>query len=115
MAYNENIGIRIAQALAAREVDFVEKKMFGGLGFMVNDKMCCGVVKDELMLRVMEDRYEEVLEMPHVRPMDFTNRPMKGFVFVEPAGLENDAQIKQWLNLGLDFAENGVVKSKKKK
>lgn len=115
MAYNEHLGHRIAQILADKEVEFSEKKMFGGLGFMLNDKMCFGVVKDELMLRVLDNRYEDVLSMPHARPMDFTGRPMTGFVFIENEGFASDGQLERWLDMGIEFAEKGVVKTKKKK
>lgn len=115
MAYNEQLGQRIAQILMDDAVEFSEKKMFGGLDFMLNDKMCFGVVKDELMLRVLDSRYDEVLSMHHARPMEFTGRPMTGFVFIENEGFATDGQLKRWLDMGLEFAEKGIVKSKKKK
>ena len=66
---------------------------------MLDGKMCCGIVKDDLMLRVLDEKYESVLEMPHAREMDFTKRQMKGFVYVDEAGWETDAQLGRWLDL----------------
>lgn len=115
MAYNENLGRRVAHILAERGADFTEKKMFGGLGFMLNDKMCCGIVKEDLMLRVMDEHFERLLHEPHARPMEFTGRVMKGFLFIDNEGVESDAALARWLDFGLEFAEKGEVKSKKKK
>ncbi len=79
MAYSERLGSRVREILEeGGDVD--ERKMFGGLAFMVNGHMCCGVIGDDLVLRVGADRAEQVLEEPHARPMDFTDRPLKRFV-----------------------------------
>ena len=78
--------------------------MFGGLAFLVNGNMAVGVVGDELMVRVGPDRYEEALRAPHARPMDFTKRPMRGFVFVGPAGFEEDEDLRHWIERGVRFA-----------
>lgn len=115
MAYNEELGRRVAVLLTVIGVSFTEKKMFGGLGFMINGKMSVGIVKDDLMLRVLDDDYENVLEMPNVRPMDFTGRPMKGFVYVAPEGFAEDASLRKWLAYGIEFGKYGAVKSKAKK
>lgn len=115
MAYNEQLSIRIHNILAELNVSFIEKKMFGGNAFMINDKMCIGIMKEELMLRVMDEFYESLLEENHVNPMNFTGKIMKGFVFIEPEALSTDNQLRKWIKYGLDFAERGVFKSKKKK
>jgi hypothetical protein len=103
VAYDERLAGRIRSALAGRD-GIAERKMFGGLCFLVHGRMCCGVLKDELCLRVGPDRYEEALLEPHARPMDFTGRPMRGFVFVAPAGLEADGALAKWLGWASDFA-----------
>ena len=80
MAYDEGLAQRVREVLAERS-DLSERKMFGGLCFLVNGNMCCGVVRDELMVRVGPDAYDESLSLPHARKMDITGRPMKGFVY----------------------------------
>ncbi|MEM7301083.1 MAG: TfoX/Sxy family protein [Pseudomonadota bacterium] len=81
-----------------------EKKMFGGVCFMLNGNMLCGPVKNgDLMLRVGKDYEDEVRARPHTRPMDFTGKPMKGFVFVDQAGLETEAELKEWVSLARRF------------
>ena len=87
--------------------------MMGGLTFMVNGKMCVGIVKDELMVRVDPELYESALEKPGAKPMDFTGRPMRGFLFVEPLGMKDDASLTYWLELALEF--NKRAKSSKKR
>ena len=89
MAYDEGLAERLRVVLAQRE-DIVEKKMFGGLAFMVRGSMCVGVSGDELMARVGPDQYDEALTLPHARHMDFTGRPMKGFVYIGTEGTESD-------------------------
>jgi TfoX/Sxy family transcriptional regulator of competence genes len=78
--------------------------MFGGIAFMVRGNMCAGVIKDDLMLRVGTERYEDVLARPGARPMDFTGRPMKGMIYVDPRAIESDASLQEWVGLGLAFA-----------
>jgi TfoX/Sxy family transcriptional regulator of competence genes len=102
MSYDEKLAERIRRALGPRD-DVEERKMFGGLAFLQGGRMFCGIAKDELMVRVGPDGYEAALEKPHVRPMDFTGRPMKGYVFVEPAGSRTDAALRTWVNLGAKF------------
>ncbi len=113
MAYDEYLAERIGKILSSKKVNFIEKKMMGGLCFMVDDKMCLGVVKDALMARVDPDIYEEALNREGARPMDFTGRPMKGYVFVEPEGVDMEADLESWVDLCLDF--NPRAKSSKKK
>ncbi len=114
MAYNEDLGLRIVRKLAELGVDFAEKKMFGGLAFMINDKMCVGIVKDQLMLRVMDEHYDALLEENNVHPMEFTGKTMRGFLFIDPQAFETDSGLMRWINYGLEFGEKGIVKSKKK-
>jgi TfoX/Sxy family transcriptional regulator of competence genes len=113
MAYNEHLGERIAQIFKARKVKFEKKKMMGGLCFMVDDKMCAGVVKDELMVRIDPGIYDWALKKRHCRHMDFTGRPMKGFLLVEPQGIDLDTDLESWIQLCLDY--NPKAKSSKKK
>ena len=101
--YDEGIAQRIREQLD-EQAGLAEKRMFGGLAFLVNGNMAVGVVGDELMVRVGPDRYEEALRAPHARPMDFTKRPMRGFVFVSPAGFEEDEELHRWIERGVRFA-----------
>ena len=103
MAYNEKLADRIRGALAHLS-ELTEKKMFGGLSFMLGGHMCCGIVKDDLVVRLDPDRYETALAKPHARPMDFTGRPMKGMVYVGPEGYRTDEGLKYWLDQALSFA-----------
>jgi hypothetical protein len=108
MSYDEKLAARIREVLADRH-DVIEKKMFGGLCFMVADKMCCGLTKSDFMVRVGPDQHAAALEELHARPMDFTGRPMKGMVYVAPAGLRTRASLEKWVNRGLAFvAANGA-------
>ena len=103
MPYNEELVERVRGVLAKKR-NVGERKMFGGLTFMVRGNMACGVEKERLMVRVGPDAFDDALGQPHARPMDFTGRPMKGFVFVEPAGLKKDKDLKAWVQRGVDFA-----------
>ena len=80
-----------------------ERKMFGGLAFMLDGHMCCGIVGHDLMLRLGKDQAAQALEQPHVRPMDFTGRPMSGMVYIAPGGLDDDA-LNRWLTQAAAFA-----------
>ena len=102
MAYDEGVAQRVREALIDQS-DVVEKKMFGGLAFMVRGHMCCGVVGGELMVRVGPEGYEGALSQKHARQMDFTGKPMKGFVYVAPAGFEDDGDLKSWVDRALGF------------
>ena len=103
MAYNEILADRIRGVLAHRS-DLTEKKMFGGLSFMLGGNMCCGIMKDDLVLRVYPDSYETALARPHARPMDFTGRPLKGMVYVGLEGYKTDEELKGWRDQALSFA-----------
>jgi hypothetical protein len=83
-----------------------EKKMFGGLAFMLNGNMCFGTIKDDLVVRLGPEHYKDALAMPHTRPMDFTGRPIKGFVYVDSKGWSNDATLKKWLDMGIGYASS---------
>lgn len=115
MAYNEILGARISDYLISRNENFVAKRMFGGLCFMVNDKMCMGIVGDELMARVGPDVYENCLTNAHCNEMDFTGKAMKGFVYVGTDGLVNDSELEHWLNLCLAYNPFAKATKKKKK
>lgn len=105
MPYDESLAERVRKAVSHRS-DVVEKKMFGGLSFMVNGYMACGVLKDDLMVRVGPDRFQDALARPGARPMDITGRPMKGFVFVSREGHESDEALAEWMRLAVEFAES---------
>ena len=102
MSYDDKTADRVRKILSPR-LDVVEKKMFGGLCFMVNDSMCCGLTNAAFMVRVGPDRCEEALAQPHARPMDFTGRPLAGMVYVEPAGYKTDVALAKWVQRGVDF------------
>ena len=103
MAYDEGLAGRIRNALRDRD-DVAERKMFGGITFMVAGRMACGVVHDELMVRVGRDGHDAALAEPHTRPMDFTGRPMRGMVYVEPAGVRSDADLARWVERAVNVA-----------
>jgi TfoX/Sxy family transcriptional regulator of competence genes len=112
MAYNENLADRIRESLVkVPKVD--EKRMFGGVCFMVDGKMCAGVVKDDMMCRIDPDVEADVLGKPGCRPMDFTGRPMKGYVYVSESYLLKQKEMDYWVGLCLAF--NKKAKSSKKK
>ena len=95
MAYDEHLAARVRALLAGR-ADVSERKMFGGLTFMVGGNMCCGVNKDELIVRLDPEREDDVLSRPHARAMDFTGRRMPGFITVQPEGLDGE-QLDEWV------------------
>ena len=103
MAYDEGLAERIRAVLEERGA-VSERRMFGGLAFLVRGHMAVGIVKDELMVRVGPESYAGALSEPHARAMDFTGRPMKGLVFVSPEGLEADEDLQRWIERGLDYA-----------
>jgi TfoX/Sxy family transcriptional regulator of competence genes len=102
--------------LKEKNINFKEMKMMGGIAFMVNDKMCVGIINNDLMARIDPDIYEDALTRKDVREMDFTKRPMKGYIYVEPEGIDFESDLDFWLQKGLDFNPFAVgSKSKKKK
>lgn len=92
------------RALLSDRPDIREQSMMGGLTFMSGGKMACGVIGDQLMVRVGPEDHAEALTRPHVRPMDFTGRPLSGFVYVAPAGIKTRAALTEWLERGLAYA-----------
>jgi TfoX/Sxy family transcriptional regulator of competence genes len=114
MAYNEKLNDRIREAVAhLPKVE--EKHMFGGTCFMVDGKMCIGVVKDEMMCRIDPEIYEAALGKKGCREMVFTGRPMKGYVFVDETGLKTKKEFEYWIGLCLDFNSKAKATKKKKK
>ena len=114
MAYNEKLNDRIREAL--QNVSKVEEKyMFGGVCYMVNGKMCVGVVKDEMMCRIGPDAYEAALEKEGCHEMIFTGKPMKGYVFVNDEGMKTKKNFEYWIDLCLKFNREAKATKKKKK
>ncbi|HEX6202443.1 MAG TPA: TfoX/Sxy family protein [Thermoanaerobaculia bacterium] len=105
MAHSEVLAARVRRALAGHP-GLAEKRMFGGLCFLLRGNMCCGVVGDELMVRVGPEEHRAALALPHAREMDFTGRPLRGFVYVSPAGIAADAELAAWVERGARFAES---------
>jgi TfoX/Sxy family transcriptional regulator of competence genes len=113
MAYDQHLADRIRTDLETRGVKYKEKEMFGGIAFMVKEKMCVGIVKNDLMARIDPEIFDAVVRKPGARPMDFSGRPMKGYVYVEPKGIDTAKDLRYWVGLCLDF--NPKAKSSKKK
>ena len=107
MAYDEKLADRIRNILG-RHKGITEKKMFGGLSFLLNGKMCCGVLKDMLVVRVNSKESDLLLKKPHVRPMDFTGRPMKGFLYVSMDGYKTEKQLSVWVERSVDFVSSNL-------
>lgn len=105
MAYNEDLADRVRTSLEGHP-GVTERKMFGGICFMIYGNMCCGVTNDDFMVRVGADSHESSLTLPHARPMDFTGRPMKGMVFVGAEGINDDRSLVGWIERGIDFAKS---------
>lgn len=105
MAFDNTLAERIRKLLH-KQRSVQEKKMFGGLAFMVNGHMCCGIIGNELMVRVGPEQHAEALKQPHARPMDFTGKPMKGMVYVGTKGVAQDAALRAWVARGLKFVES---------
>ena len=102
MAFDPGLAQRIREALARRQ-DVSERRMFGGIAFMVGGHMAVGVVGDVLMARVGPQRYAGALQQPHVRPMDFTGKPLTGYVYVDPPGIAEDDALAAWVSTCTDF------------
>jgi TfoX N-terminal domain len=105
MAYDENLAGRVRRALGRRK-GVSEKAMFGGLAFLLNGNMCCGVLKGELVVRVARDATDDALAEPHTRVLDFTGRSMRGWVVVGPAGCRDDGDLAGWVNKAVEFASS---------
>lgn len=103
MAYDERLSERVRAALA-RERGVSEKKMFGGLSFLLHGNMCCGVAGEKLVLRLGPDEAAETLKKKHTKPMDFTGKPLKSMVYVMPAGTRTSASVKSWVSQAVGYA-----------
>lgn len=114
MGYNEELANRVRQAVGPGR-NVLEKKMFGGVAFLLDTKMFVGVAKDDLLVRVGPTAYEAALLEPHVRPMDFTGRPLTGFVFVGPAGSRTKHAVAKWVDRAVDFVSTLKVAPRKPK
>jgi len=112
MSYDEKLAHRIRRAVGPTEVD--ERKMFGGLAFLRGGKMFCGINGQDLMLRVGPAAYEGALRKPHVRVMDFTGRPLTGYVYVGPGGMRTQAALRAWVKLASSFVA-GLPPAKRRK
>ncbi len=113
MAYHEKLADMTRELISLTQKNVQEKAMFGGLCFMVNDKMCVGVEKDRLMVRLDHARYDEALEMEGCRPMDFTGRVMKGFVFVDAEAVTTKKKLSYWIRLALEYNRTAPLSRKK--
>ena len=112
MSYCEFLADRIRGSLKENSASFEEKKMFGGICFMVDDKMCVGIIKDELMVRIDPEKQDEFLLEKGCRIMDFAKRPMAGYLYVSPDGIDLDSDLDKWVIRCLEF--NPKAKSSKK-
>ncbi|PCJ92288.1 MAG: hypothetical protein COA50_15790 [Flavobacteriaceae bacterium] len=110
MAYNQELANRVQSAFQLFPTEITnaltQKKMFGGLSFLFHGKMTVGIVKEDLAVRVVSDKMKEVLQQDAVRPMDFTKRPMKEFIYVSPQGFETEEQLNHWIELGVEHAKS---------
>ncbi|HYV95196.1 MAG TPA: TfoX/Sxy family protein [Chitinophagales bacterium] len=113
MAYDEKLADRTREIISQTHKNIEEKKMFGGLCFMVNDKMCVGVETDRLMVRLDPAKFDEAMEKEGCKPMDFTGRVMKGYVFVDIDALNTKKKLEYWIQLALAY--NKIAKASKKK
>lgn len=113
MAYNEYLADRVRGSLKNLNAAYAEKKMFGGLTFMVDEKMCVGIIKENLMVRIEPLNEKAFLDEGNCRMMDFTKSPMKGYLYVDPDGIDMDEDLDKWVQRCLDF--NPKAKSSKKK
>ncbi|MBL0046712.1 MAG: TfoX/Sxy family protein [Bacteroidetes bacterium] len=115
MAFNEYLLNRTRELIAQAHDKVEEKKMFGGVCFMVDDKMCVGIVKDSLMVRIDPALFDDILEKEDCRPMDFTGKSMKGFLYVDETALSSTKKLEFWIQLALDFNPFAKASPKKKK
>ena len=113
MAYDEALASRIRKALAKQQ-GVTERAMFGGICFMVRGNMCCGTLKQDLVVRLGPERYEQALAKRHVRPMNFTGRPLRGFVFVAPDGVKTQRALASWVGQGLKYIQTLPARPNKK-
>lgn len=105
MAYDVHLADRVRSILKSA-AEFSEKKMFGGLAFMVNGHMCCGVLKTDLVLRLAPEQAAAALRQPHTRPMDFTGKPMKSMIYVSALGTDSDQVLAAWVESAVSLARS---------
>lgn len=115
MAYDMHLADRIREAFFDAGTDAIEKQMMGGLVFMVDDKMCIGILKDEMMVRIDPNQYETLIERSGVREMDFTGRPMKGLLMIDKSIIRLDKDLKYWIDIALAYNPFARRSTKKKK
>jgi TfoX/Sxy family transcriptional regulator of competence genes len=115
MSFNEKLADRTRELIAETQNNVAEKRMFGGLCFMVNDKMCIGVEQERLMVRLDPARYDEALSKEGAAPMDFTGRVMKGYVFVDLAAVNTEKKLRYWVEIALEYNKIAKATVKKKK
>lgn len=114
MVYDESLAKRVRQALKD-EKNISEKKMFGGLAYLLDGKMSVGILSENLVVRIDPKEQDNLLKYPDVRPMDFTGRPMKGFIYVGPKATATGPALKSWLKRGLEYARSLPKKTEGKK
>ena len=105
MAYDLGLADRL-RSIVERRGAFMERKMFGGVAFIVNGHMCCGVVKNDLVLRLSTERAAASLHQAHTRPMDFSGKPMKSMIYVDPRGTDSDQSLETWVESALSFVRS---------
>lgn len=114
MAYNEELAERVRAVLAHR-TDVEEKRMFGGLTFMVAGQMCCGVLKNDLIVRIEPAEFDALVAQPHVRPFDFSGRPMQGMLYVANTALADAEVLRRWVQRGTDYVAAHPATAKRRK
>jgi hypothetical protein len=105
MAFDKGLAQRVREVLEVVP-GFAEKKMFGGLGFMIFGNMACGIIGDAIIVRVGPERHQEALKRPHTKPFDYTGKAMRGWVVVSSDGIAEDEELEAWLHRGVDFARS---------
>lgn len=114
MPFDNKLAKRVRKILEKIE-GLSEKKMFGGLCFLINGNMALGLVNEDLMIRVRPDSYEKMLSQPHLRKMDFTGKPLKGFLYIDAKGTESEKDLRKWVLKGIEFARSLPPKKKNNK
>jgi TfoX/Sxy family transcriptional regulator of competence genes len=112
MAFDEGLAQRVRETLEGRSA-ISERRMFGGLAFLLDGKMFVGISGSKLMARVGSERYQDALTLPHVREMNFTGKPMSGYVYIEPVGLADDEDLKAWVSWCASYVERLPAKKAK--
>ena len=113
MPYDDTLAGRVRGLLKHRK-SVSEKRMFGGIAFMLGGKMCCGVIKEDFVARIGAESYPDALRAPHVRPMDFTGRPIKGYVYVGPKAIPTDGELQAWIDRSIAFTASLAEKPPRK-